>query len=389
MKISIKTITPLHIWTWKKITPFEYVVEDDNFLRINYKKLYKLLEEKKRKNLQEALNSSSLLYARYYVNLYFSNLSDNTKDKLIIYKIDVSEQFKSIYNIKIQDKKKHNEANRLEVDEAIKNFDWFYIPWSSLKWCIRTIVLYDIAKNTKDPELNTFFNQFNDIKNLEDNQKKNIQIRIRSRSDTNSKIECSLLNYQKVWQDPFRFLIIRDSNVVGFENWIVEKNYRLWQKGKLHTTKEYIKSETFFTVEIKVNNKLFNLSKEKLNINWNIDFSDEKEFLNYVKQISDDFYKERFELIKKFTEEQLVTLKSKEQNRWTKAEIQMYKKLLQNIDDLQNQLYSLKDNEFLLNLGFGWGYWFKKLDDLLQPKTYNFVWNEMLNGFIKLTFTEW
>jgi len=78
--------------------------------------------------------------------------------------------------------------------------------------------LYDIAKNTKDPELNTFFNQFNDIKNLEDNQKKNIQIRIRSRSDTNSKIECSLLNYQKVWQDPFRFLIIRDSNVVGFEN---------------------------------------------------------------------------------------------------------------------------------------------------------------------------
>jgi len=52
-----------------------------------------------------------------------------------------------------------------------------------------------------------------------------------------------------------------------------------------------------------------------LNINWNIDFSDEKEFLNYVKQISDDFYKERFELIKKFTEEQLVTLKSKEQNR--------------------------------------------------------------------------
>ena len=93
--------------------------------------------------------------------------------------------------------------------------------------------------------------------------------------------------------------------------------------------------------------------------------------------------------MRNFSNCELKNLKNKDsQNRWVKAEIQMYEKVLENIDLIQKEKNNLKENEFIINLWWWWGYTFKKLDGLLIPTTYNFVWNQYLNWFIKLTFKD-
>ncbi len=137
-KVSYRIITPIHIGTGEDISPFEYVIKDGIFYRIESEELISGLSEEQLKRFYAYIESNNLVGLR---NVVIENFDEKTHAK---YKVRVTSSIEEKYNRNIKDIK-----NQLLISPFTRSKPDFkpYIPGSSIKGAIRTAVIDSIVKD--------------------------------------------------------------------------------------------------------------------------------------------------------------------------------------------------------------------------------------------------
>lgn len=130
MKIKIKTLTPVHIGTGKKLERLEFL----NNHRISYDKLFELIAEEKQEEFISWIEQNPNIDVRSILNQFKLNTHEIIK-KCGLYSISGSFQ--------------------RDVNEGIKDSsNKLFLPGSSLKGSLRTALMYKVLKNSKNFVLN-------------------------------------------------------------------------------------------------------------------------------------------------------------------------------------------------------------------------------------------
>jgi CRISPR-associated protein Csm5 len=177
MKCKLKTITPLFIGSGNDIEPYEYLLENNKYSRLNLDIVFKLMadydislvdkfgnwvNENSEKLLRERDNQlqSQIRQKFKIINfLKLNKLPDNEIKKVLnntkssLYSFDISYQVGKFKQLK----------------EILKTTDYKpYIPGSSIKGAIRTALAFHYLINMVDSEINNLINGINktDIKGI-------------------------------------------------------------------------------------------------------------------------------------------------------------------------------------------------------------------------------
>jgi len=357
--VEIETLSPIHIWNWKNIFWIDYFCLQEN-LKPPFQKnsdwkdikkeafLYKfrfndflnnILDKKDKKECLKILElwNDTLELRKFIFNVLQNNKSYQEKLKENSYqKIKITNSFYKLWKEKIIWKpkqlkaktfdKKENEINnqlaQLNIQEFINSLGRYYIPWSSLKWAIRTCLT---------------------SKNIEKN---------------NDAVN-----------DVFKKLVVRDSNFVKnkIEIWsLARQSNKQKNKNWDWVYAEFLNSWIILNTEIIIKDFIDEKKMKK------IDFSKE----NIIKKINT--YTEN--KIEKYIEELNELLKHPDINkRDTKSEQKQkkIKSVIESFEKIKNKFEKLKDNECILNIWFWWWYWFKVLEEIEEkhPKFCSKHWN--------------
>lgn len=147
MKLSLETLTPIHIGSGESIEPYEYVITDKLY-KINLGKFISSLDIKDREVFLK-LSSSDMVQTRRFIKER-ANLSNITE-----FSIDVDSEVHDIYENRMNDPN-----NQLSIQTFVKTLDKPFIPGSSVKGAIRTALLFSMADkpitDTRDIEKYVF-----------------------------------------------------------------------------------------------------------------------------------------------------------------------------------------------------------------------------------------
>jgi CRISPR-associated protein Csm5 len=262
-KFKIKFITPVFIGDGEEIEPFNYILEDNTFYRINLEKFIFDLDDIQKNKLISLIDNSNVIELRKFIK-------DNCDvENYNFYKAKASIDFKNEY-----EKNLNSLDNKLIVNSFIKTGNYIpYIPGSSIKGAIRTAILNNLYDSRKKKE------------NLTDSD---IVNKVRTKI---SKIESFILEMKNsdAKNDPFRFLSISDYFLNNNELVIARvTNMRLNNKSSgqkswqmFYETPLNLKDkDDFIPGEIKINTEIPN----KANIKF--EFGD----FDFIKQSCDSFY---------------------------------------------------------------------------------------------------
>ena len=361
--VEIEILTPVHIWNGKTLSGIDYFCLQKNLGNTEKTKdwkeitkkafLYKfkmvdfiekVLWEKEKKEFMEKLEKwSDKLDLRVYI---FNLLQDLDKQKkfesIARIKIPITNSFYKLWKQKIvwkprkingktQEKVENeirNQLSQLNIKEFVNTLWRYYIPWSSLKWAIRTVLTN---------------------KNIE----KNI----------NSKI------------DPFKKLIVRDSNFSkNIEIWKLARQSQKWD----WIYAEFLKPWEKLTTEIIVKNFLDEKELEKIN------FSKEnicKKANNYTKTKIEKYISE-LKKLKYHPELQKNNSQAIKKKKKLDSAIDSFKKILDKIENIEN-------NECILNIWFWWWYWFKLLEEIEESHPSYFRVKHLKDESIQISRTNW
>lgn len=283
MAYRLKTLTPIHIHSGEVLRPMEYIAKDEEVLIFDETDVIRSIKESELLN-SELLNSYAFSSKRseYYKNLdYYIN--KGIIDKSILNK----------YKVKAINKSAN--LNGKEIYRTMRNMQGTYIPGSSIKGVIRTAILYDyvLKKGIDYLKKAIGFAQGNRKFSVDDyiiyftNAEKNIK---------DGKFK------RNIQGDPFKFLIVRDVNMV--ENEVVIYDETIYDVSKfitgniLETIKEgdYTESFTFEILADEKNTKALK-NREDYNIDL-INYFNEKEILRVLYQFSNDVIEDEIEYFK-------------------------------------------------------------------------------------------
>ncbi len=189
MRIELITQTHIHIGSgdiYKR--PFDFVIFRDKFIQINFERIFKY-----NKNLLSALSQRGNL-----------NWIENEIHKLLTRYDDIRVR---VLNVNLGGMSQDVLNNVQEVRRFIKHIegrDKCYIPGSSIKGLLRTATLYYILKNNQDllnSYVNTYLSQLSYLRN--------IFYALRAAETT---------IFGDSFSDPFRHLIVEDSEEIKDEN---------------------------------------------------------------------------------------------------------------------------------------------------------------------------
>ena len=189
-RMTITALSPIHIGTGEELSPFEYIIKEDLFCRIDLTALLGDLTERQRTDFDQAVNSGQIAYVRRFI-------ADNVQLKRhALYVCSVNDTLKQAY-----EKNLANPRNQLLVHPHLRRLDTHQpiIPGSSIKGAIRTSIVS--AKITASPH--------------EDDVRRN-------------RFEGEVLGYYNdIRQDPFRCLQIADATLpadaIGIEPAVIFK----------------------------------------------------------------------------------------------------------------------------------------------------------------------
>ena len=343
MKVKIKILTPVHIWDWNTISGIDYfclqeklnnLLKTDDWKEINYESfLYKfsmhnfiekVLDEKDKQKIKDILNKWTDVFELR--NFIFNTLQNN-KDyqerfkKIAKNKIKITNSFYKLWKEKIvwkvrkwkwktlqkRENEFTNQLSQLNIKEFINSLWRQYIPWSSLKWAIRTILI------------NSGYNQ--DAVN-----------------------------------DDFKKLIVRDSNFVKdwIEIWKLARQSQKWD----WVFAEFLEPWLDFETEIIVKNFI-----DEKKLKW-IDFSKE----NIIKR-ANNYLKNKIE---KYIKNIKILLKHEDINKvWHNYKLDKFSEnkqiklnsVIESFQKILDELDNLEENEYILNIWFGWWFWFKMFEE--------------------------
>lgn len=138
-KLLCSVLSPIHIGTGEEIEPFDYVIKDHTFHRVDLSGFLTNLTDKQREVFDRLNDRGEINGLRRFI-------ADTIDlDEFTIYKAGVSATVESLYNAKLNDVN-----NQLLVNPFMhSNVDYRpYIPGSSLKGALRTAIISELAKDT-------------------------------------------------------------------------------------------------------------------------------------------------------------------------------------------------------------------------------------------------
>lgn len=169
-KVKIVPITPLHIGTGEEIEPFEYTIKNNQYYRIDFKRFFECLPEKKQKELLEISKIPSVRTVMRVRTFIRDNFDADNMSKAIMESHDVKttivNKFNKLLNDLANNDPKNEQINELSIMEVYRSGTEIVVPGSSVKGAIRTaifdkILSKDISEEKKREELK-FFHGNND-----------------------------------------------------------------------------------------------------------------------------------------------------------------------------------------------------------------------------------
>lgn len=319
-KVIIQPITPIHIGSGNEILPYEYVIRDNYFYKINMIEIYDKFDKESKKQF-ENLISKGLIEVRNWIKQNYNESWGYT------YKISVTSEFEKIYNKKIGGVSNKNEENELAINEFIKSFDRFYIPGSAVKGAIRSA--YVMSKGNFNYNLEKTKDKVPRIKISFPNNKKE--------SDT---YESNTLRYRNAKQDPFKAVKITDLVSNDLDMKVGEV--------RMYT---YKKRENDFVKAMPVYEEMIKGSMEN---------SDKNNIFEGKLQTFFGFY-EKNALELKIVVKDIIKALNEKAKKMIENELKFYKKahfkdtldVYQEIEKISN---SLSENEAIIRLGKGCGF---------------------------------
>jgi len=145
MKFKLKVLTPLHIGSGNKYSPFEYILENGILKKYDIEEIIKKAKEK---NLLKSLASYFKGNNIYSLNKIFD--TNPTLRKAIL-------DLKPEYVIKAEIEREE------EIEEFIKSDGKIYVPGSEIKGSIRRALLFHVLKEDKEI-FKVFLNELRKVK---------------------------------------------------------------------------------------------------------------------------------------------------------------------------------------------------------------------------------
>lgn len=175
MKLTFKTLSPVHIATGNKIQPFEYIIFNGHYHRINQNKAFEIIAEDSIDNFEKFdnwLQTSESKLANERDNRKQAQLRDSFNLKnfcdSVLKKPDLTEKILSnavSYIMEIPG----GTGGKKEISELQKDGNSQpYIPGSSIKGAIRTALFYAAYKDLKEFERTQLQNKTLKSKNFYD-----------------------------------------------------------------------------------------------------------------------------------------------------------------------------------------------------------------------------
>jgi len=137
MKIKLKTLSPVHIGSGEEISPVEYLIDKDKFIRLNMEGLFK---DKDFKKYQERFIERAS-YSRYIGDF----IPPEVLKSYPLYTIQISSEAE-----------RYLQEHKTVVKSIIKSAGRAFIPGSSLKGSILSGVMYGILKDKKNINLRDY-----------------------------------------------------------------------------------------------------------------------------------------------------------------------------------------------------------------------------------------
>jgi CRISPR-associated protein Csm5 len=211
-KITIETLSPIHIGCDEVLSPVEFVIDGDErkLIKFSLFDLLEVLSLEEQKELDRISNKKDPSALVDLYKFYAYRLKDKIKKLTNIKKYDIPYELA----------KRYDEVLRLTSDEILQNFNNFeiprtyfnpltdqpIIPGSSLKGALRTGYLeFLLKKNENNPSIREIIERVNNI---------NLQTRRREINEILEILEKELLNYSRPSEDPFGALKISDLNPI-------------------------------------------------------------------------------------------------------------------------------------------------------------------------------
>lgn len=211
---NLTPLTPIQIGKGNQIYPYDYVIKDGYYYRIEVSEILSKMPEDKVKMFTKLLENNDIIKIRSFI-------SNNYEEKYgYEYKCEVTPEVQKKYFDKIGGAIKSNENNQLIVEEFVGSFKGKYIPGSTIKGAIRGAFLfaefnknihgYKIRREDKTrsgkPNKTAPFRFVDEYNRLQEKPKKD-----------SDKIEASILGLTKLEPkfDPFKYFSVTDTEVTN------------------------------------------------------------------------------------------------------------------------------------------------------------------------------
>jgi len=345
-KFKIKFITPIFIGDGEEIEPFNYILKDDIFYRINLEKFIFDLNDIQKSKLISLIDKANIIEIRKFIkeNCDVENYNFYKAKTTNDFKVEYKNNFNSL-------------ENKLIVNSFIKTGNYItYIPGSSIKGAIRTAILNSLLFRRKKKE------------NLTD------QDIVNKVGDKTIKIESFILKMKNndAKNDPFRFLSISDYSLNNNELVIAKvtnirlnnrasdkKSWQMFYEMPLNLKDK----DDFMPGEIRINTEISNKADIKF------EFGD----FDFIKQSCDSFY---------------LKIAEDEYEKFYKNNLDISPK----VDKKYSEIRNIGTNEILLRVGKNSHFESVTLEgfDWLKPKKHgnsrNLFDGKWPMGWIKLIF---
>lgn len=131
MKIKLQILTPVHIGSGEEISPIEYFIDQNKFIRLDMDSLFQ--DEEFKKHIDDFIKESSA------GNRYIGKIVDSQLlRKHPLYSLDIHQTAQEFLR-----------THQISIKAHIKSAGRVYIPGSSLKGAILSAIIYRIAKEKK------------------------------------------------------------------------------------------------------------------------------------------------------------------------------------------------------------------------------------------------
>lgn len=272
LSYKLTVLTPIHIYSGETYRPLNYFINKDNMVQIfDEMDVIKSIKNNQMLN-DELLRNMTMTNKRteYHKNLdYF--IDKDIVDKSILNKRKV-EANNRVKNLKGQ-----------EINKTMRNIQGIFIPGSTIKGIIRTAIIYDYLLSKGIDFVKKAILSIS-------NTKSNIDDYIIFKNEQSGRIE------KDIAKDPFRFISVKDINMINNKVEIYEENIfnidGFIPGNVIETIKEGDSSEEF-AFEIRTN---FNISR-KFNQEILKYFSND-EILRVLYQYSNDIIEDEIEYFK-------------------------------------------------------------------------------------------